>query len=465
MLLSAALARTLGAADFGLLYLLTSITTFAYVFVDWGHGPYVTRQIALHPHRSGEMMGSMFAVRTGTAVVMCVVAVALTWVIGYDLRTCVLTGWLILCWLPMSSGLAYGWAFRARERMEYDALIQVVLKFLTLVIALACFALGGRLVALVPVYAVAGTITLVVAMALYKRLGFSPLQVSRRTARELLRDGAPLMSLSVAVAVQAYLDANILHALVPQQVLGWYAAAWVIGGTLTAPATIMGAAMFPRLARAAADPDDFRRALHTLFRPLLPLAVLGAVGTYLFADFAVGILYSEEKFGPAADILKAFAPALMLIYVDLLFAHAIIAAGKAGQLAKAKIVAVIVTTGLGLVFVSWFEAHFGNGGIGIVLAMACGELIMVGVAMKMIRHVLERAMVVDVFRGLLSGAGTILLMRYIPHITPFLAIPLCVLTFVAFSGILGLVRRSDVDTLVTVFGRYNRLEPNNRIEP
>ena len=241
-------------------------------------------------------------------------------------------------------------------------------------------------------------------------------------ARELVRDGAPLMSLSVAVAVQSYLDANILHALVPQQVLGWYTAAWVIGGTLIAPATIMGAAMFPRLARAASDPDEFRRALHTMIRLLLPLAVLGAVGTYLFADFAVGFLYSEEKFGPAADVLKAFAPALMLIYIDLLFAHAIIAAGKAGQLAKAKIVAVIATTGLGLVLVSWFEANFGNGGIGIVLAMACGELIMVGVAMKMIRHVLERAMVVDAFRGLLSGASTILLMRQIPGVTPFLAI-------------------------------------------
>src|SRR5579863_6816121 len=56
--LSAAIARTLGAADFGLLYVLTSIATFAYVFVDWGHGPYVTRETARHPNRSGELMGS-----------------------------------------------------------------------------------------------------------------------------------------------------------------------------------------------------------------------------------------------------------------------------------------------------------------------------------------------------------------------------------------------------------------------
>ena len=51
VLLSAAVARTLGASDFGLLYLLTSIATFAYVFVDWGHGPYVTREVARHPEQ------------------------------------------------------------------------------------------------------------------------------------------------------------------------------------------------------------------------------------------------------------------------------------------------------------------------------------------------------------------------------------------------------------------------------
>ena len=48
ILLSATLARTLGASEFGLLYLLTSVATFAYVVVDWGHGPYIIREAAKH---------------------------------------------------------------------------------------------------------------------------------------------------------------------------------------------------------------------------------------------------------------------------------------------------------------------------------------------------------------------------------------------------------------------------------
>ena len=112
ILLSAAIARTLGPADFGLLYLLTSIAMFTYVFVDWGHGPYIVREVARHPDRSGELLGSVLAVRAAMTIAGCVVAVAVTWLLGYDLRTRVLTAALILSWLPQYLGLSFTWIFR-----------------------------------------------------------------------------------------------------------------------------------------------------------------------------------------------------------------------------------------------------------------------------------------------------------------------------------------------------------------
>ena len=91
--------------------------------------------------------------------------------------------------------------------------------------------------------------------------------------------------------------------------------------------------MYPRWSKAAGDDAEFKRAFDISFRPLLLLAILGAVGTYLFADVAVGLIYSMQKFGPAADTLRAFAPVLLLMYVDMFLGMAILAAGKAGRLA------------------------------------------------------------------------------------------------------------------------------------
>ncbi|MEO6238610.1 MAG: oligosaccharide flippase family protein, partial [Vicinamibacterales bacterium] len=344
MVLSAAIARTLGAAEFGLLYLVTSIANFAYVFVDWGHGPYVTREIARRPDRSGELVGSVLLVRAATAVLMCVLAVGITWLLGYDGKTRLLAGLLIVAWLPQYLGLTFSWVFRGSERMEYDAVLQVVLKLTTVALALLVLRSGGRLLALMPAYAVSGTVVLVVALHLYRRLGYPSLHASARTARELIRDGASMMAIAMAVAVQPYIDANLLYTLAPRSVVGWYGAAWGIAGTLVAPAMILGATMYPRLSRVSGDPVEFRRTLTTAFRTLLGVAILGAVGTYLFADLAISVVYSRDKFGPAAAILRAFTPALLLIYIDMLLGHAIMAAGSAGRLAKAKVVAVVVTT-------------------------------------------------------------------------------------------------------------------------
>jgi O-antigen/teichoic acid export membrane protein len=453
MVMSAIVARTLGASDYGLFYLIASVAGFAYVFVDWGHGPYVTREVAIHPQRSGELMGSVLVVRTGTAVVMSVVAVFAMWLLGYEGSTAALAVLLIFAWIPQYLGLSYCWAFRGHERMEFDALLQVVLKLSTVIVGAIVLLSGGRVLALIFSNAAAGAITLATAFLVYKHLGFPAHHISRATAKELLRDGAPMLAISVAVAAQPSIDANILYKLVPTHVLGWYAAAWQIAGTLVAPATILGAGMYPRLSRASSDRLEFARVLRTGFRPLLLLAVLGCVGTYLFADVAIGLIFSLEKFGPSVDILHAFAVFLMLIYIDMLFGHALVAANKAAPLAKAKMAAIAVTTAVELLVVPYFQSRFGNGGIGIVFALACGELVMIGSSVWLIRHAIGKDMGLDVVRGLSAGIVTLGIMWLLPPVTPFIRIPLCVAVFAAMAFVSGAVNRSDAELLLASVGR------------
>jgi O-antigen/teichoic acid export membrane protein len=441
---SAAVARRLGAADFGVLYLVTAIAAFTYVFVDWGHAGYVTREIARMPARAGELIGTVNAVRSAMLLLLWGPAVAATWAMGYDRNVLLLTALMTIALLPSTLGLSYSWVFRAAERMDYDAILNVVLKAATLVLALGCLWLGGRLVGLVLVNAVAGVVTLILALYLYRRLGMPPAHVKLTTAREVIFDGAPMLAIYLAVAVQPYINANLLYWLAPNEVVGWFGAAWTIAGTLVAPATILAATMYPRLSKVSADLSEFSHTLRTSFRPLLLVAALGTAGTYLFADFAIAIVYSRQKFGPAATILQAFAPVLLLIYIDMLFGNAILAVGKAGQLAMAKMVSVVVTTGAALVLIPFFQTHFSNGGIGVVIAMACGELVMVVAAVILMRDVVTASMATDVARGLAAGAATVVILHYLPHISPILGIPLSVAIFAVVARMIGLIGRDEV---------------------
>jgi O-antigen/teichoic acid export membrane protein len=451
IVLNAAMARTLGASDFGLLYLLTSVATFAYVVVDWGHGGIIIRETARNPGRAGDLLGSALAVRTAFALVAVVVAVAAMWLLGYDLRTRVLTGALILALLPQYLGLSFGWVFRGYERMDRDAVLNVVLKLAMLIGSIACLALGGRLAGLVGAWTVAGFLTLAIGIGMYRRLHLPAIAAQIATARELLRDGAPLLVMSLAVAVEPLFNANILYKMATPAVVGWYGAAWNIAGTLIAPAGILASTTYPRLSAAAGDAAEFKRAFDVSFRPLFLLAVLGAVGTYLFADVAVGLIYSLRKFAPAADTLRAFASVLLLMYVDVFLATVIVAAGKARRLAGAKVASVFLTTGLVFVLVPVCQARFANGGLGVMYAMAIGEVLMLAAAGSLMRDVVDGHTIGDVCRSLIAGVATVLLIRLLPALTPFLGIPLCILVFAGLSWLVGAVKRSDVEMLLASF--------------
>jgi O-antigen/teichoic acid export membrane protein len=448
ILLSAAIARTLGASDFGLLYIITAICSFAYVFIDWGHAGYITREVARHPERTGELLGTVQAMRVVAAFAVCLPVVVITWLLGYDSRVILYAVVNILTWLPSYFVSAYSWVFRGHERMDYDAQLGIVLRLFSLIFTLICLAVGGRVLGLILISSASGCVALILARTMYRRLGLPRQRVVWATARELIQGGAPMLAHAVAVAVQPYLNANLLYKLAPAAVVGWYGVSWTIAGTLVAPSVILASAVYPLFSRAAGDHQHLQRVVRTTLRPLLLVATLGAVGTYLFADVAVALIYSEERFGQAADNLRVFAPTLVLIYADMLFGSVLFAVGKAGRLAGVKFAAVVLTTGVGWVLIPIFQSRYGNGGMGVLIAMGAGELLMVVASSIMVRETLNRRMLLDVARALLAAAATVVAIQSQPLVTPFVTIPLCILIFLALSFAVGLLDRMDIAALL-----------------
>jgi O-antigen/teichoic acid export membrane protein len=448
IVMNAALGRSLGAEDFGRYYLITTMSTFANVFVEWGQALFVTRQVAVAPARSGELLGSALALRAAFTAMVAIPAGLAAWALGYGARTTGLAVFLILSSLPLFLAQAFGTVFRAHDQMGKDAAVSVSNKAMALLIALPALALGTGIPGIIVALGLAGAAALAMAVRLYRRLGAPRLRVSSAAARELLAGGAPIVAMTAAIQAQPYLDAIILSKLTPAIAVGWFGAAKVILGTLMAPATILGAAAYPRVARASADPVALRREVRAALRPLLWLAALGGTGTYLFAATVIRLIYGSAGFGPAATILEVFAPGLFLLFVDILLGNIIYACGRGTGFAVAKIISVAVGTGLDLLLVPVFQARYGNGGIGVVVAFALSEIVVFIGAMFVLRGgTFEPAAALDVARALGSAGATLLLFRLIPSVPFWVGIPLCVLSFAAFSVALGLTSRSDLAVL------------------
>jgi len=457
---SAAVGRSLGARDFGVYFLITSFATFAYVLVDWGQQFYVIREVARSPDRGSRLLGTALVLRVAGAALVIVPTGAVAWVLGYDARTCWFSVAFIVVSLPFFLAQSYGMVFRGRDRMGLDAWVSVLNKAALLALALAALALGTGLSGVLVAQVLAGGVALALAARLYRRVTTGPLRFSGQIAREVIAGGSALATMMVAVSVQPYLDAIILSKLAPAEVVGWFGAAKNIMGTLLAPALILGAAEFPRLSRAAADVAAFKGEVRAALRPILWLGALGGVGTFLFADLAIGIIYGERNFAPAGAILKVYGPGLFLVFIDVLFGNALTAMGRATALSVAKIGSVVLSTALDLILIPFFQRSTGNGGLGVVVAFATSEAVVFAGALFLLpRGSFGASTALDVGRALGSAVLTALLFRFLPPLPLYVGLPACILAFSLCSVALGLVRRDDVRLLRALLRRGKPAEP------
>ncbi len=431
--------------DFGLYFLINSFATFAFVVVDWGQQWFTVREVAKAPERVGDFLGTGLVLRTVGTLLVCVPAGLAAWALGYEPRTRWFAVAFIALSLPNFLALNFGLVFRGRDRMGLDASVSVTNRAVGLLLAIPALALGLGLGGVVVAQGTAGVVALALAFRLYRRLASGPLRFSLATSRELLRGGTALAALNLAVYVQPYIDAVLLSKLVPPDAMGFYGAAKTIMGMLLAPALILVTASFPRLSRAAKDIPLLRTEFATALRPALWLGALAGVGTWLFADVAIAIVYGHRQFGPAGTILKVYGIGLFLISVDMLVGMGLTAVGRASAFAALKAVSVVVGVGLELLFIPYFQQRMGNGGVGVTLSIALTELILlVGGTLLMPRGSLGGTVFLDFGRAVVCALLTFLLFQLLPALPPWVSIPLCILVFTALSTGLGLLRRGDL---------------------
>jgi O-antigen/teichoic acid export membrane protein len=444
-ILTAVLGRWLGAVDFGVYYLLGTVSGFAYVFIEWGQSAYLVRESARRPEDVSQLLGGALAFRVTVAFVAAPVTAALVKGIGYDSRTEFLALLAVLCGLPLALSQTYVYMFRGRDRMDLDATVAVTGEALTTAVTVPALLLGGGLLAVVLMQSVGGAGALLVAVLVARKVGLEGQRPSRGILQELASGGRPIVVFFLAQAVHPFVDVIVLSKLAPLEVVGWYGAARNITGVLLAPAVILGTASFPELSRTSNSLPDLRHVLRASLRLLLGLGALAAVGTFLFADVAVGLIYGRH-FDPAVALLQIFAPVFPLLFMDILLNCAITAVGKTKEIAIVKVLNVAVSTGLSLLLIPLCQARLGNGGIGLVLSFGSTEVLMLsGFLWLLPRGVVDRSVLLDFFRAAAAAGGTVGIFWVLPSVTPWLAMPMCVAVFVALALASGLLLRTDLD--------------------
>lgn len=456
IVLNSQLGRWLGAGDFGLYYFLLTSTAFANVFVEWGQGIVLVRDVARRPDRTPWLLGSAAAIRVAISIPAAFAAALVFWLLDYDLRTVGLMALIVLAWIPTAMLQLLGLVFRGHERMDIDARATVLSKVVHVATVVAALNLGGRLVAVVLSLGASGAAALAWSFRRLRTIERRLPKVEVSTVRQLLADGGPVLFIGVLGQAQLYVETLILSSMTAQEVLGWHGAARSIMTTLIMPAPILASALLPSLSRVVDDPLALRRELAGPLRIILIFGVCATGGTCLFAGVATGLIYGSDAFAPSSTLLALMGPALSLLYVNILIAPIVVLKGRTTAIVVLRIVVIGIMAALALWWIPLADERWSNGAIGAVAVATLAELLLlVGFISLMPRNTIAKSVWFDLLRAVLCavvGAGVVV----VGPPSPFLEIPLYLTIFGAVAFGTRLVGRDDLEMLRGVFRRRLR---------
>jgi O-antigen/teichoic acid export membrane protein len=444
---TAMLARHLGAHDYGVFYLAATLVQTVFVFADLGQQYYVVSRIAQDRRAAATLLVNGLLLRLLGGVAIWPLLAGLAAALDYPDATRVAISLTVVFFLAGAFAEGAAIVLRGLERMDVEAAVTVAARVLiAAAIALAVIAKGGLHAVLVGqvVGALAGIV--VYGFALY-RLDVGRPRLSVSALQAIVWGGAPFLLWAIAVNLQPAVDALLLSLLAPANVIGWYAAAWRLIGLLTFPATILAGALYPTLSRLQARPGArYGDLIGAALRVVVLTAVLSTVGTYLFADTAVALIYGGE-FGPAAQSLRVLAAYVLLAFVDITLGTAIMAAGGTRAWVAAKLVAVMVAAGLSVVLIPVTQAAMGNGGIGSAAATVAAELMMFVTAVRLVpvpTTWLAAELSEHLARGVAAALVMIVAASMLRDGNPFGRIAVSVAAYLATIVLLGAIGREDL---------------------
>jgi O-antigen/teichoic acid export membrane protein len=451
---AAVVGRHLGPSAFGELYLVTTMTVFGGYVAEWGQPAYLIRTIARDGRRAGELVGSALATRLTLFAATFSLLLTVLWLTHQPPRLMGLLAIAAAAAVPAAASQVFSIFLRAKERMDLDAGAAVGAAMLTAAASVLAVLTFPRVEAVLVATGCAALVSIGLYVTLQRRFEPLVLRATAGAAREVLKGGVPFLALALAIAAQPYVDATMMSKLATAEAIGWYAAANRIAGAIIFPAGMLGVSLLPALSRLAADPDRFRRALKSALRPVLALAALAGCGTWLFADLAVGLLYGRASFLPAIWVVKALAPLLAVVFVNMILGYALIAAGRHYGFTASKVGAVVLAAALEFVLIPWFQLHTGNGGIGVALSLGAAELLLLCAATVLLyRSGLGDNVVREVLSAACAAAAMLAAARIAASAPAFVRLLAALASFGGAAVLTGLVRREDVEVLRSVLRR------------
>ena len=290
------IARYLGDVDFGKYSFAVAFTALFGIFIHLGLDILITRDVSRDKSKASKYLGNISIIRVLSSIIIFILIIITINLMNYPSDTITVVYIFGLYVIFTSFANIFKSTFCAFEKMEYQAIIEIIERII--IVSLGMFVLfsGYGLIEIASVFLLGGIFDVISSFLICSKKFVKPkFEIDLNFWRRSIKEAYPFLLALTFVMIFFRIDTIMLSVMKGDAVVGWYSAAYtlVIGlGIISGP---LLSAIFPVMSRFF---NSSKEALQTVyervFRYLFMIGLPIAVGTTLLADKIIPLVYGEQ---------------------------------------------------------------------------------------------------------------------------------------------------------------------------
>lgn len=327
LVVTAYLARRLGANGFGKISFALAILSYFALLVDLGLGTFGTKEIAQSKEKVQKYVDNILAIKLLASLGTFILLTGFVYFIYKPVEVKKLL--LFYGFSLFIDAFTIAWVFRGIEKMEFIAASQIAHQLIYVSLIFWIVKSPNQLLKVPLINLGAGIIEIAILFLVFrKNFRFPNLEFDFGFWKQILKQSLPIGFSFIMITIYYSFDSVMLGFMKGEEIVGWYSAAYKIILIISAFGGMYQFTIFPILSNFYKTSIEklkvlMENSLTLAFLILIPIVVL----VFSLAPIIIRLIYGIQYLNSIL-ILQILIWNVPLIFISGLFAHFLLACGE-----------------------------------------------------------------------------------------------------------------------------------------
>jgi O-antigen/teichoic acid export membrane protein len=428
-------ARTFGADLLGKYGFAMSVGGLLTVLVNLGLNTYLVRDVSRDRSQGPKYVGNLLLAKTVLAILVwgLIGLIALSFNFTHDTKIILLLIGSYHVFYKLST--LFGAAFRAHEKMQYPALLEISHKVIILIMGILAITFWKNPLVALASYPISGFLRLFLGFGIFvSKYGWPDFKPDYVFIKNSLFNAMPLFAIIILAEFYDRIGMILLTFFQGEGEAGIYWAADRLVVTLAIGMVMFAAAIFPSMSRLSSQSNDqlyrlYERAVRLIAITMLPISTL----FFLTSEPIILALFGD-KFVESTSVLRIVAWVLFFKGMNLMGSALLLATHRQSQWVKLQLVAYLGYAAACIALLPLYSY------IGLATTKLLAEAALAAMGYMYVRKQLHDVQLIKLAGGTAAACLlTILVFQFVPEISLWISVPsilfVCIAMMFLFKGV------------------------------